>query len=242
MEDNEFPTSYKAPSGWKGMDVEVLEELVKRTQLDYKIIDIPFKRSMSEIEKGQIDLISNLSKNAERNEFLNWIGPVRNTKIGFVVLEKNLNLPISNLAELIAILDTKRQQIGYLIGASYSPLIDAIVENDKTFRQHLWFTARRELYVHMLQRDRLFGFFLDEFEASSLINANKNGPVNDFYGFAVHNYSIDDSVAGAYFGVSKTLDPQIYQQLSQAFNDMQNDGALETIFKKWSGNAPEKNN
>jgi len=241
MEDNEFPTSYKTATGWKGMDVEVLDELMQRTGLSYKITALPFKRSMIEIQKGRIDLISNLSKNSERSEFMNWLGPIRNTKIGFVVLEKNQNVTIESIDQLLAVLDSRQQQIGYLIGSSYGPLIDSIVRNNTIFREHIWFTPRRKQEVVMLQKDRIFGFFIDEFEANSLINANKSGKKNNFSGFAVHKFSIDHSLDGAYFGASKALDPLILSQLNQAFNEMQNDGTLEIIFNKWSGSSPISN-
>jgi len=232
-----FPASFQTADGWRGMDVDVLNEMMSDTGLSYKVVLIPFKRAMTEIAKGQIDLVTNLTKNPQRSKDMYWIGPVRNTKVGFVVLKKNQGAAINNIGELIGVLEAKHQQIGHVIGVSYSPFLDDNIENNVLFNEHIWKSATRGQIVEMLQKDRIFGFFQDKFEAKSLINAYKNDLTHPYSEFAIRESSIDNSLSGAYFGISKYLEQSKIDKLSQAFNQMQHDGRLQKISKKWSGKA-----
>ena len=240
MNENAFPTSVKTADGWQGMDVDVLEEMMSSTDLNFSVVAIPFKRAISEIAKGQIDIIANLTKNPVRSKDMLWIGPVRSTRISFIVLKKNQGPTINNVAELMSILETKHQQIGKVMGVSYSPLLDELLENSPLFNVHIWKSAKRKQIVEMLQKDRIFGFFKDEFEARSLIAANRAGAKNEFSDFAIRKSNIDNSLSGAYFGISKHLDKRIVDTLQKNFIKMQQDGTLQRISEKYSGKVEER--
>jgi ABC-type amino acid transport substrate-binding protein len=235
MNENSFPASFKTAKGWQGMDVDVLDELMSATDLNYKVVLMPFKRAMAEISKGQIDLLANLTKNAARSEHMHWIGPVRNTKVALVVKKRNQGPAINSFDELIEILEAKKQPIGHVMGVSYSPLLDENIANNTRLKAQIWHSSARMQIVEMLQKDRIFGFFQDQFEASSLITANKNDSSKPYSAFAIRQSNIDNSTSGAYFGVSKHLDQNKIDKLNQAFHRIQQDGTLQKIFDKWTG-------
>lgn len=158
MNEQAFPLSFKTTEGWQGMDVDVLDEMMSATGLSYKVVSMPFKRAITEIAKGQIDLVVNVAKNPERSKDMYWIGPVRNTGVALVVLKKNQGPVLSSFDELIGILEAKHQQIGHVIGVSYSPFLDDSFENNARLSRQIWKSASRVQIVEMLQKDRLFAF------------------------------------------------------------------------------------
>jgi polar amino acid transport system substrate-binding protein len=240
MSENAFPVGFNTPTGWQGMDVDVLEEMSKGSDLQLKVVAMPFKRAMAEVAKGEIDLVANLTKNAERSEDMYWIGPVRNTEVVLVVLKKNQGPAINSFAQLVALLEANHQQIGHVIGVSYSPFLDDNIENNPRLHGQIWNSATRGQIVEMLHKDRIFGFFQDEFEASSLIAASGNDPANPYSGFVIRRSNIDNSISGAYFGVSKHLEQDKLDKLKQGFYRMQHDGSLQNFYDKWAGKAEPK--
>lgn len=236
INENAYPSGFKNALGWHGMDVDVLNELMSDTDLKYKVILMPFKRAMTEIAEGRIDLIANLTKSQQRSEYMFWIGPLRTTKVGLVVLKSNQGTTINNIDELISILELKQQQIGHVIGVSYSPFLDDILEHNTQFNGHIWKSATRRQIIEMLHKDRIFGFFQDEFEARSLMAANKDGHINAYSEFVIRESTIDNALSGAYFGVSKHLEQTTIDKLNRAFQQMQQDGRLQKITEKWSSN------
>lgn len=230
-----FPISFKHNEQWQGMDIDILNALMDKTGLSYKVIIMPLKRALNETQKGHIDIIPNLAKNKSRSEFMNWMGPSRYTSVGLVVLEKNKNVEITNISNLIAVLDKNKQQLGYLMGASYSDELDKRLETDHKLKSLLWHTASFGQYYTMLRNDRIFGFLHDDFEAQSLIFANKQGEENEFKGFALNNFRVPGSAGGAYFALSKTLKPRIQSQLQSAFGELVSDGTLGHFYDKWAG-------
>jgi polar amino acid transport system substrate-binding protein len=246
INEKAFPAGFLQDSIWQGMDVDVLNELSARTALSYDVIIMPFKRSMSELAKGEIDIVVNLTKNAERSEVMNWLGPVRNTKIALVVAKRNQGPSIADINELLQILTEKRQPLGKVIGVSYSPFLDQQLQENVSLMAQTWSSATRNQIVEMLRKERIFGFFQDEFEASSLIQAHKNRANEPYANFAIRTSTIDNTTLGAFFGVSKKLSPEVMSKLSAAFAQIQADGTLEKIYQKWAGTtnpapcAPQK--
>jgi polar amino acid transport system substrate-binding protein len=235
INEKAFPAGFLQDSIWQGMDVDVLNALSAKTGLSYQVITMPFKRSMSELAKGEIDIVVNLTKNAERSEVMNWLGPIRNTKIALVVAKRNQGPSIANINDLLQVLTAKRQPLGKVIGVSYSPFLDQQLQENTRLMAQTWSSATRNQIVEMLRKDRIFGFFQDEFEASSLIQAHKNQPNEPYADFAIRPTTIDDTNLGAFFGVSKKLSPEVMFKLSRAFEQIQADGTLEQIYQKWTG-------
>lgn len=235
INENAFPVGFKQDSTWQGMDVDVLNILTAKSGLTYKIITMPFSRSISELSKGEIDMVVNLTKNDERSMVMNWLGPIRQTKTALLVSNKNQGATITNIDELLNILQAKKMHLGKIIGVSYSPYLDQQLQNNVQLFSQTWNSATRGQILEMLQKDRIFGFFQDEFEAKSLINAHKGDPTKLYSGLSIRPTTIDESTEGAYIGVSKYLSSDTMSKLSLAFQQIQNDGTLDKIYKKWAG-------
>ncbi|KZZ13426.1 hypothetical protein A3749_26395 [Oleiphilus sp. HI0078] len=85
-----YPVTYKEGNHWYGMDTEVLQEIFARADLSYDVVFKPFKRSLIEMERGEIHVIPNLTKSNVRSKYalakpnpndMYWFGCERSRRI-----------------------------------------------------------------------------------------------------------------------------------------------------------------
>lgn len=232
-----FPATYMRDGQWLGMDIEFLEALLSRANLAYSFTEIPFPRSLLQIEQGTIQVIPNLVKNAARSEYMHWLGPNRVTCIGLVVQQDDRNLDIQSTDDLIRVANEQGKRVGYLTGASYSPYLDERLKNDALLRKVLYFLPDNAQHREMLRLGRILGYFYDAFEIQQRLKEPGFSTIYD--GLALHNYRIEDSCTGAYIGISKKIDQAVYQSMQAAFESMKDDGTFAALHKKWLGTAPD---
>jgi len=232
----DFPATYLRNSNWEGMDIQLIKEIFLRANLDYQVIESPFKRSLSQIRDGEIGLIPNLVKNKERSAYLNWLGPTRITCIGLVVLKKDENMPIKTIEDLIEVAQKRQKKIGHLNGASYSAFFDKRLENDPELIEVLYFINDDTLKLEMLKVGRMIGYFSDAFEIQQRMLDPKFS--QQYQDLALHSYRIEESCMGAYFGLSKKLSKMHYLKLKAAFQAMKDDGSFDKIHFNWIGLKP----
>jgi ABC-type amino acid transport substrate-binding protein len=233
---HDFPATYIKDNNWEGMDIALIKEILLRAKLNYQIVEMPFKRSLAQIKNGKIALIPNLVKNEKRSVYLDWLGPVRITCIGLVVLKKDEDMPIDTIDDLIKIAKQKKKKFGYVNGASYSELFDHRLKNDPALAEVLYILNDNTLKLKMLKVGRMIGYFSDEFEIRQRILDQEFS--HQYKGLVLHSYRIEQSCSGAYFGVSKKLDERDYQKLTTAFQSMRDDGTFTKIHLNWVGFKP----
>jgi len=233
---HDFPAAYIKDNNWEGMDIALIKEVFLRAKLNYHIVEMPFKRSLAQIQNGKVDLIPNLVKNEKRSVYLDWLGPTRITCIGLVVLKKDENMPIETIDDLIEVAQQKKKKFGYVNGASYSELFDSRLINDPALTEVLYILNDNTLKREMLKAGRMIGFFSDEFEIRQRILDQEFA--HEYEGLVLHSYRIEQSCTGAYFGLSKKLDKSHYQKLILAFQSMRDDGTFAEIYLNWVGFKP----
>lgn len=234
-----FPATYVRDKGWEGMDIDVLKEVLVRANLEYRIVARPFKRSLAQMRTGTIHIMPNLVNSKERSAYMHWLGPIRITGIGLVVLEKDQHLPIKTCDDLIKVAHQKKKKFGYLTGASYSDYFDNRLKNDSSLKKVIHYTVTTDQNIDMLQAGRTIGFFYDDFEIQNLIKDQLKNRNKRYEGLVLNSYRIEDSVGGAYTGISKKLDKTRYQKIMTAYQSMIDDGTLEKIHLKWVGHKPD---
>ena len=240
LSDESFPVSYKGEKGWEGMDVDIFKALFQQAGLDFVFVEMPFKRSLREIKKGVIQVMPNLRKNDQRSEFLHWIGPVRLAATALIVKKNNVSLPIVKDDDLIDVATKNGKKFGFIYGANYADAFDQRVKNDAQFNSIFLFVAKGVLNHKMLHRDRIIGFFHDDFEAYNIIETLRKedslSPTEVYFReFAVHPFRIKGSKAGAYIGLSKELDLGTVERIKSAYNKMVRNGTFEQIHIAWTG-------
>jgi polar amino acid transport system substrate-binding protein len=230
-----YPSTYIRGNEWEGMDIDIIKEIFLRAKLDYKILEIPFKRSLFWMKSGKTHMMPNLTKNKKRSAYMNWLGPIRITGIGLVVLKKNQNLPIITCDDLKLVFQQHKRKFGYVNGASYSEYFDNRLKNDPALNKVMHFTLRAKQNIVMLQKGRIIGFFQDDFEVQHLLLDQSKKRDRQYDGVVLHPYRIEGSVGGAFIGISKKLDKISYQKIIAAFQSMKDDGTFNRIHLKWIG-------
>tara|TARA_R110001592_G_scaffold59200_1_gene179608 strand:+ start:59054 stop:59956 length:903 start_codon:yes stop_codon:yes gene_type:complete len=233
---NDFPATYMKSDNWEGMDIEIIREIFLRAKLDYRIINMPFKRSLLQTQGGKIHLIPNLVKNKERSVYMHWLGPIRTTCIGLVVQKKDRDLSIKTTDDLVKVSHQENKKVGYLTGASYSALFDDRLENDSSLQEVLHFLPDTHQHLEMLKLGRILGYFHDVFEIRQRMLDQSFA--QQYSGLALHSYQIEGSCTGAYIGISRKLDNISYIKIKTSFDAMKDDGTYARIYMKWIGTKP----
>ena len=203
VDQGAYPATYKKDKQWLGMDIELLEEFLKRAELNYLFTEIPFQRSLLMMREGKVHIVPNLVKNDERAEYMHWLGPTRTTCIGLVVQAQHKDLALLSTDELIDYAVNNDKKIGYLNGASYSEYFDHRLKTDTKLNDVLLFLPSNNQHREMLIRGRIFGYFYDAFEIQSRMSDPRFASL--YEGLVLNAYRIEESCTGAYIGVSRQL-------------------------------------
>lgn len=59
----------------QGLDIDLLNELQKRTGLRFEVRLLPWARALEEMRNGQADLMSGLARTAERERYIDYLEP-----------------------------------------------------------------------------------------------------------------------------------------------------------------------
>lgn len=231
-----YPATYKVEGMWLGMDIELLEQILERSELDHQFVEMPFQRSLLEMREGNVHIIPNLVKNAERSNYMHWIGPTRITCIGLVVQKKDADTPITSTDQLINFATVAGKKVGYLSGASYSAYFDQRLQKDSKLQETLLMLPSNNQHREMLMRGRIYGYFYDAFEIQSRLSDARFSSL--YEGLALNAFRVEDSCIGAYIGVSHSLDKKRVSKLLSAFDSMRRDGSFNSVHEKWLNEMP----
>ena len=229
-----FPASYLDGETWRGMDVELIDMLVKNVGMQTKPVVVSFPRALKAAAGGGIHLVPNLSQNDERSRFLEWLGPMRISSVALIVTHDNLDMQIEGYDGLSAAVEQSGLKIAYVSGSSYSASLDRKL-GQAGFRQNLFFVSEDSTAFRMLRAGRVLGLFYDAFEARASINTVYPNRLSEFSGLALHPFRVPNSKAGAFIGVSKKLPLELRKQLRAAFDRMVQGGHIEALERKWGG-------
>lgn len=117
----EMGTLYVKERG--GIDEDILQELVKRSNCAFSISVLPRARSWYELEAGSIDMLASGVPTAERDKYA-WFAPYLADK-KFVLLGPKVPVHINTMDQFIA---SSKLMMGGVRSFKYSPMYDALTE------------------------------------------------------------------------------------------------------------------
>ncbi len=81
----EFPPFYYQDENgqWTGLEVELAEALLKEAGLKPEYVPLPWSRALKSMEVGEAELMMNLVKTPEREEYMHFIGPERTSRMAW---------------------------------------------------------------------------------------------------------------------------------------------------------------
>lgn len=127
---NEFaPFGFEEAGVVKGIEVEILQEIGKRLNINISVKMLPWKRMLSGMQEGKLDCIFAAFKTEERQGYMDYCNvPIHVSSLVFYVHQDN-PIPFNKLEDL------KGHSVGLVRGFKTSPGFDEAVKKK-------WFTIK----------------------------------------------------------------------------------------------------
>jgi len=172
----QLPPFYQyTESGWQGFSIHWLNQISSFLGCEAKLVDLPWPRALSQLKAGQIDLMTNLSKTAEREPDVDFIGPVSMENM-VLLLEKDA----PELTELSQI-PSLQGQIAVVTNVFYGDEFKRLNESAE-FQSHLVKTQSSLKLKQLLISKRVLGIIedlqvLQQWHQAGLLDLNQYQPV-----------------------------------------------------------------
>ena len=207
---------------WRGMDIEIVQELLKRVDCSYKLTSLTWVRAIDSLKKGNIDLMSNVSKLPKRKAFAYFIGPTRNEQIVLVSL-KSAPVTIKNLREF----NTLGKPIAIQRGAYYGDTFADILAKTPNSKAHYLTIPINAVKFSLMLRSRISGFIEEKVNV-----VHKLKTIPEFNKLSLHFETLHNNPV--YFALSRnSITPALFAKMEKAFANMQQDRTLENIQAKY---------
>jgi polar amino acid transport system substrate-binding protein len=116
------PYHFKDEQGqMRGLAVEVLVELGRRADCPLQFVQMPWKRTLSELSAGKVDLAMEVLKTPERERLMQFSLPYRPSNVHFFARKKEGRWSFNTLADLNKL---GRVALGVSRGDSYGVVLD----------------------------------------------------------------------------------------------------------------------
>ena len=223
--DDSPPYSYRnAENQLDGLSVKIAERFAAQLNMELKPVFCPWARCLELVKRGSLDLILGVNKDAEREQWLDFIEPaffVGEQKFGFFVLSQGPKIQRYQ--------DLKGLSIGSLRGSYHFPRFDA---DNKLYKVT---TTNVETLINMLiagnldtviHLERTMAPYLEQFDKQNQMKLSDFKPTVTTNGFlAISKKS----------NLSKDLD-----SLNDAMKTLVRSGAIVDLFNAYNVETTEQ--
>ena len=207
---------------WKGLGIELIEVLLNEADCQPDYMVYPWKRSLTQLREGKVDMMVNLSITSERKEYLWFIGPQRDETIVLVV-NKNSDFKIDSLDDFKAL----NNKIGVENGAFYGEEFDNKYKTDPAFANLFVQAVNTDMLINMLKVNRIVGFFEDRYSSAYKIKT-----LAQYKDVKTHSYLVNQGLV--YFGFSKkSVSPKLLARLQKAYDKASAAGRFEAVIERY---------
>lgn len=143
-------------NSWQGLGVVWLVQISQQLNCEPKLVELPWGRALRMLQKGQLDLMTNLSKTKDRELYLDFIGPHHIEKL--MLLLSNAENPITRLEDISQL----KGQIAILANGFYGEEFHRLYQNNPEFRRRIVAVSSSKIMKMMLNTQRVSGLIEDE--------------------------------------------------------------------------------
>jgi polar amino acid transport system substrate-binding protein len=210
IEDKEIP------EGFKGLDIEILNELSKKLNIKIQIKRSPWARSLANLKSGDSDIITGVAYTDERAEYINYAEPSYYSVNPVFYVKKGRGRLIKNYNDLYS------YSIGYSIKSAYFEPF-----NSDTKLKKIELSSETHL-IKMLMLGRVDAIIGTEPNISyDLIKSGNKSKVEPVL------YKPDKKTK-LFIGVSKKSPlASRMKEIEKVINDMLNEKKIERLMKKY---------
>ncbi|MDP2714169.1 ABC transporter substrate-binding protein [Rheinheimera sp.] len=203
---------------WQGFNAELFHLLAKNSGCEANYIEVPWGRALQLLASGELDAMSNMSHNPERDSYAYFVGPHQQERI--LVLS---NSPGANLVKDLSALLQSGQAISVMQGIYYGEQFEQALARDPDWSKRLIYVSSSQQKLDLFIAGRVQFTFEDSLNLQQLYLEGVLNPQQHKLAFTLHQNSV-------YFAFSKqsvTL-PQL-RQLQQAWQKITADGSLDKL-------------
>lgn len=217
------PHLIKLNDSWGGLSVELLQRLAKEVNCTIEFVNIPWLRSIQQLESGEIDVLSHLSISPQREQHFSFIGPHHIEAI--YLIGDPTRLPVlTALEQLTSGVDFG--SIAQLHGAYYGEDFKRLSEQPLLARQLVSISSIQDKLA-LLRAGRVNAILEDD----SVLHywQQHHYPDADKYQALMMVYD-----SPVYFGFSKrSVSEQKQAELRRAWHKLYDNGELQKIYQKY---------
>lgn len=217
------PYTYKDGNNYRGIDVEIAQEVFKRLNQKIKITAYPTKRLKSLINEGKIHGIIGLFQHSRHYIKTTYSIPLYNSKM-VVFGHKSLKEEITSKKDL------QNKTIGLLLGYNYGKELDYILDLNKDY------SNTNEIMIKKLFSGRLQLILAEDkpFWYSTI----KQGKTDFIELFTFSEKPI--SMAFSQTAMNKETD-RIVKEVNEIINKLHQEGFIKNVILKYRYNSKEVN-
>lgn len=232
LQAQHFPPRFikDAAGNWSGYNVDIFRLLANQMGCDAHFLEIPWGRALQLLATGELDAMSNMSFNAERAEFANFVGPHLHEQVKLVT---NLDpAPTkTSLAELIA----DDHLITVMKGIYYGLEFQQALTHFPEFEQRLVFVTTNQQKLELFLTGRVHFMLEDQVNLQQLYQNNILNPTQHKALFTLHENPV-------YFAFSKIRWPEGEQQsLNDAWQKLVQEGQIKRLMQQYFTEHVAKN-
>lgn len=217
------PYQYQINEQLTGLDIELIRTILKNSQCDVTFKEMPWKRHLTEIEKGRVDLAAGASKTSEREVYANYSAPYRTESAVLYVRKGESNsLKYAELKDIINSSFRLGVARGYYYGENYAQLL-----KQPKFKAQIHDVTDGNLNYKKLLKKRIDGFLDDPFAATARLR--REGLQDQIEIHPMKIYSDDIFVMFS----KKSVEPGIIDAFNQSLEQLKANGVYQQVVDKY---------
>ncbi len=201
----------------KGIDIAILEEIEKRSKIDFELTQCPWKRCIQLVKDGEVDMITSFNFTAERESFVSYLHPpyYSDSIIFFALQESNILVDEYN--------DLYGNRIGVIKGASYFARFDNDLKLDKES------VSSHAQAFKMLQNKRIDLFAIYEIPGDYIAQTMNMDSMIQKVDYRKNRAGLN------YFALSKKseISNKIQNDIKMFLYELEEEGKLEEIIRNY---------
>jgi len=140
-----------------GLDVELISIIAQQMNCKISYTQLPWKRTLSYVERGQLDLAAGASKTSEREVYAFFSNPYRDeSNVIFVLKGVSQKFPFKQLSDI----KNSSFQLGITIGYHYGEAFSALMKDD-AFKKHVQGVPNEPVNIMKTLKHRVHGYIGD---------------------------------------------------------------------------------
>lgn len=224
MQAQHYPPRFIKPAQaegtipWQGFNAELFYLLASHAGCKAKIVEVPWGRALQLLAAGEIDAMSNVSRNAEREHYAHFVGPHQQESI--LVLSNSREF--DQIQDLNALLQS-RQPVSVMQGIYYGEQFEQSLAQQTDWSKRLIYVSSSRHKLELFIAGRVRFTFEDSINLQQLYNDGVLDPQQHKALFTLHYNPV-------YFAFSKhSVSAKQLSRLQQAWQQLSADGIVQQL-------------